>query len=140
MKQIIVPTSAAVAVCLGYVGAGKLSGFLNSQTESVSPAPAYSEAKTDFISVAVFEGAKVRGYVSFRLDFSVSEAARIPEVGHLASDIAVRRSLSVDDINSELPELSKNLEADIRAKIESKLPEGMIKDMKIIDFGFDQRI
>ena len=140
MKQIILPVAAATAVCLGYAGTGYIKAMASAKTESVLPEIFYEDAKTDFISIAVFEGAKVRGYVSFRVAFTISDKARIPEVGYLASDIAVRENLSIPDIGSPHSELSKRLEKDIKKQIKGKLPDETVESLKVVDFGFDARV
>ncbi len=110
-----------LAVSLGYVGASYWPTFASGQEDAKPAAIVFEGAKTDFISVAIFEGDKVKGYASFRVAFSISDAARAPEVGYLASDILIRRKLTMEDIAGGLPALSKLIEGEIKAHVEGKL-------------------
>jgi hypothetical protein len=125
---------------LGYAGAKPIAGFFSSETESPIPVSFLEEAKTDFISVAIFEGKKVRGYFSFRVAFSISDAERAPEIGYLASDVAIRKALSVSDISMNTNALSEKFERAIKAQIEAKMPSDLVEEVKLVDFGFDARI
>lgn len=140
MRQIVPALLAALAVCIGYVIAGPIAGMLGGKAESPKPVITFEDAKTDFISVAVFEGDKVRGYLSFRVGFSISDAERAPEVGYLASNFAIRKKLSIADIDGQLPELSKKLEGEIKSHVEGKLPPELVNSVRIADFGFDARV
>lgn len=140
MKNVLLSALSAMAVCLGYVGTGPIVGVISGKTESTQPVSTFDEAKTDFISVAVFDGGKVRGYLSFRVAFSISDSTRTAEVGYLASDVAIRKKLSMSEIGSSLPALSLKFEDDIKGQIESKLPASLVEGVRLIDFAFDARI
>lgn len=137
---MLLSATAAIAVCLGYAGTGPVAGFLGGGTENPVPVSSFEDAKTDFISVAIFEGPKVRGYFSFRVAFSISDAARAPEIGYLASDIAIRKKLAVSDIGSSPKALSESFESDIKAQIGARIPADLVESVRVIDFGFDARI
>jgi hypothetical protein len=140
LKQTLPAVFTALAVCLGYVGALSMPGPSSGSTSSAPAEPSFENSKTDFISIAVFEGAKVRGYISFRVAFSISDADRVPEVGFIASDIAIRTRLTVSDIGTNLPALAKKLESKIKTHLEGKFPAEQVKSIQIADFGFDARI
>lgn len=128
------------AVCLGYVGATYWSSFDSGDAEPEIPVVLFEGAKTDFISVAIFDGEKVKGYASFRVAFSISDAGRAAEVGYLASDVLIRRKLTMADLAAGLPALSKMIEGEIKAHVEGKLPAELVKSVQIADFGFDARV
>jgi hypothetical protein len=140
LRQTIPAFLAAFAVCAGYSSAGPIAGLFVRKAQSQLPVFSFEEAKSDFISVAVFEGNKVRGYLSFRIAFSISDTDRVPEVGYLASDYAIRSKFSLADIRANLPGLSKKLEREIKSHVEGILPAELVNSVRIADFGFDARI
>ena len=80
MRTVLLSASGTLAVCLGYAGAGAIIELMRGETEKPAPVSSFEDSKTDFISVAVFDGGKVSGYFSFRVAFSISDAARALEV------------------------------------------------------------
>jgi hypothetical protein len=140
LRQIIPVFLTTLAVCVGYVSAGPMAGMFIAKEDTPLPVVVFEDAKTDFISVAVFEGDKVRGYLSFRVAFSISNAERAPEVGYLASNAVMRKKLSIADIEGQLPAFSRKLESEIKTHVEGKLPAELVNSVRIADFGFDARI
>ena len=140
MRPVLLSASASLAVCLGYAGAGPITELMRGETEKPAPVSSFEDSKTDFISVAVFDGGKVSGYFSFRVAFLISDAARALEVQYLASDISIRKKLSISQISSSLPALSREFEREIKSQIESRLPASLVESVRVIDFAFDARI
>jgi hypothetical protein len=140
LKVVLLSASAAIAVCLGYLCAGPIVSMMSGEAESTIPVSSFEDAKTDFISVAIFDGGKVRGYISFRVAFSISDESRTPEVGYLSSDIAMRQNFPISEIGTNLPAISKKFEHDIREQIASRLPANLVENVRVIDLAFDARI
>lgn len=139
MRQFIISVSTTAAVCLGYASTGPFAAATSGGSDNPTSVSAFEEAKTDFISVAVFDGEKVRGYLSFRVSFSISDAARAGEVGYLASDVSILNAPSFSAVNSNLTLLAKQFENDIKVKIGSALPANLVESVRIIDFAYDVR-
>ena len=127
--------------CGGFFG---YNWYVNRPVEPVAEAaPAeFEDAKTDFISIAVFEEGSVQGYVSFRAELSVKSADLAPEASYLIAD-TIHRKLSVFSkiIGKQFkPKDAKLIEEPLLASLQDRLGKDQIASIKLVDIGYDKRI
>lgn len=110
--------------------------------EPVAHVAGLEEAKTDFITVAVFKDGAVSGYISFRANITLANTDKIAEAGFIISDAIHRKlplfaSMFKDPIN---PKDVRLLEEPLLAALTDKLGKDEIGSVKLVDIAFDQRI
>jgi hypothetical protein len=100
------------------------------------------EVKTDFISVAVFRGGVVKGYLSFRAVLTLKDTDRLAEAGYFITDTIHRRLPAFCELISDPfdPKDAVELEKPLFAALSDKLGKDMIGSLKLADVAFDKRV
>lgn len=100
------------------------------------------EAKTDFISIAVFREGKVDGYVTFRAKLMLKDADRMAETGYLIADVIHRKLDTFSEVFGEnfRPKDAKLIEEPLLAALTERLGEGEIGSLVLTDIAYDKRI
>lgn len=118
--------------------------YVNRPAEPEAPAnsASFEEIKTDFISIAVFKEGKVDGYITFRANIGLLNAAKIAEAGYVISD-AIHRKLP------EFSELFSNgfkskdaalIEEPLLAALSDRLGKENVNSIKLTDLAYDKRV
>ena len=126
---------------------GGFYGYRWYATAPTAPEPdartvSLEDAKTDFISIAVFKDGKVEGYVSFRAELTLKNADKATEAGYIISDTIHRRL----EVFSELfgvefdPKDAKLIEEPLFAALVDRMGKDEIGSLKLADVAFDKRI
>lgn len=71
---------------------------VNSNNESQSSISEYSDFKTDFISIPIFSGGKVNGYVSFKIFVQISDLDKTSYVLYYINDVLNRNINNISHI------------------------------------------
>lgn len=141
VKKILLPILLASAfVSAGFVSVGPVLRLLESKPKPDETAASYETVKTEFISVSVFEGGAVKGYLSFRMEVEIAEADRIAEVTYHTSDFMFRRNASYEELKDGRIDNSDKYKVAIENMIKNKFGDKLVKSLKITDYSFDLRL
>ena len=142
MLQIAVSGFIAVAAVIGaYSGYGYYAA-MGPPSAPAEAAKADELVRTDYITIEIFKGGSVAGYLSFRADAHLRDPAAIDMVGYHISDFA-HRNLSKLTQLVPLPVnegAAKALQSFLLPALKVRMGAANISALEVVDVAFDKRI
>jgi hypothetical protein len=113
-----------------------------SQPEISGEETAKEPAKTDYITIEIFKGGKVAGYLSFRALVSLKDPAAINMASYHIADIIHRKLPMVAPMTADAPAdgSTDRLQSLLLPALKTRMGPGNISGLKIVDMAYDQRI
>ena len=142
MLQIAVSGFIAVAAVIGaYSGYGYYAA-MGSHSAPAEAASSDEPVRTDYITIEIFKGGGVAGYLSFRADAHLSDPAAIGMVGYHISDFAHRNLAKLTQL-VPLPineGAAKALQSLLLPALKVRMGPANISALEVVDVAFDKRI
>ncbi len=142
MLQVAVSGFIAIAAIVAAYSGYDMYAARMAQPVSVEAAKSEEPAKTDYITIEIFNGGVVAGYLSFRAVLTLRDPAAIGMVVYHISDVAHRDLAKLTQL-VPLPltnEAATQLRSFLFPALQKRMGPANIRALEVVDVAFDRRI